>query len=192
MVKTFFRLIALLPKIVNRVRGIFFRWMVIAAGGSCGTGMRIESGFRLRQGFHRGLNFGRDVYFGRNTTVDCVHGATFQVGSNATFTQGCFISVSDRVDIGEDSLIGEYVSLRDANHGISDLEIPITLQPMEAKGIFISDNVWLGLGVAVLAGVKIGTGAIIGANAVVTKSVAAQSIAVGVPAAVVKQRFPTI
>lgn len=53
----------------------------------------------------------------------------------------------------------------------------------------IGNDVWLGANVVVLQGVKVGTGAIIGANAVVTKDIPEYAIAVGTPARVLKYRF---
>lgn len=184
-----FRALALRPKLMNRLRGAIFRLLVMAAGGQCGPGMRIEHGFRLRHGFHAGLSFGRDVYFGCNMTIDCLVDAQLSIGSNTTFTQGVFISVVDAVSVGDNTLIGEYCSLRDANHVIADLQIPIVDQPMEPRPIAIAANVWLGRGVAVLAGVSIGEGAVIGANAVVSRSVPANAIAVGIPAKTIKLRM---
>jgi len=62
-------------------------------------------------------------------------------------------------------------------------------QPLQTKGgILIEDNVWLGFGVIVLSGVRIGKGAVIGAGSVVTDDIPAGAIAVGVPARVVKMR----
>ncbi|MDJ0595884.1 MAG: DapH/DapD/GlmU-related protein, partial [Pleurocapsa sp. MO_226.B13] len=56
------------------------------------------------------------------------------------------------------------------------------------KGITIGDNCWIGAGVNVLDGVKIDRDSIIGAGAVVTKSVPEFSIAVGVPGKILKNR----
>jgi virginiamycin A acetyltransferase len=55
----------------------------------------------------------------------------------------------------------------------------------------ISDDVWIGAGATILRGVKIGIGAVVGANAVVTKDVPPYSVVVGVPAKIIKQRFPS-
>lgn len=59
-----------------------------------------------------------------------------------------------------------------------------------ADAVEIGHDVWLGHGVIVLAGVKIGTGAVVGAGAVVTKDIPPYSVAVGVPARVIRKRFP--
>lgn len=54
----------------------------------------------------------------------------------------------------------------------------------------IGNDVWLGANVVVMQGVKIGDGAVVGANAVVTKDIPPYAIAVGIPAKVVRYRFP--
>lgn len=55
------------------------------------------------------------------------------------------------------------------------------------KPIVIGDDVWIGMNVIILKGVKIGTGAIIAAGAVVTKEVPPYTLVAGVPAKVIKE-----
>ena len=62
-------------------------------------------------------------------------------------------------------------------------------QPLHTKGdIVVGDDAWLGFGVIVLDGVRIGKGAVVGAGSVVSDDIPDGSIAVGVPARVVKMR----
>ncbi|MCB8837902.1 DapH/DapD/GlmU-related protein [Aurantimonas sp. VKM B-3413] len=58
------------------------------------------------------------------------------------------------------------------------------------KPVTIGNDVWIGHGAVILPGITIGDGAVIGANAVVTKDVPPYTIAAGVPAARIRERFP--
>ncbi len=59
-----------------------------------------------------------------------------------------------------------------------------------SKGdIIIDDDVWIGFGVTILSGVKIGQGAIVAAGAVVTKDIPPYAIVGGIPARIIKYRF---
>lgn len=75
------------------------------------------------------------------------------------------------------------------SHGWDNWEQPIMYQDCYDASIIIEDDVWLGHGVTVTAGVRIGKGSIIGAGAVVNKDIPPYSIAVGVPAKVIKSRL---
>jgi len=92
------------------------------------------------------------------------------------------------ITIGKNCLIASHSSLYANNHIYSDPSIPIIEQGYICKGIVIEDDCWIGSGVRILDGVTIGHGSIVGAGAVVTKSIPPYSIAVGVPAKVVSQR----
>ncbi|WP_309029731.1 sugar O-acetyltransferase [Streptomyces alfalfae] len=88
------------------------------------------------------------------------------------------------ITIGRDCQIGPNVQLLTPTH-------PVEPEPrrdkLEAAGpITIGDNVWLGGGAIVLAGVTIGDNSVIGAGAVVTKDVPAHVVAVGNPARVIR------
>ena len=74
------------------------------------------------------------------------------------------------------------------DHVYDDPQRPIREQGITAQGIVIEDDVWLGAGATVVDGVTIGRGSVIGAGAVVTTDMPPYSIAVGIPAKVVKDR----
>ncbi len=115
---------------------------------------------------------------------------------------GCCIEVDDRtfigpytclsgpgnVKIGKDCLIAAHSGIIANNHIFSDPDEAIVNQGVTCQGIVIEDNCWLGYGVKVLDGVTIGEGSVIGAGAVVTKDIPPYSVAVGVPAKVVRSR----
>lgn len=109
------------------------------------------------------------------------------IGSHVRINQGCVLVAHSLVSIGDDCLIGEYVSIRDANHGIL-AGPPIRLQSHDSAPIRIGRDVWIGRGACILPGVEIGDGAVIGANSVVTRSIPAGTVAAGIPARVLRQR----
>lgn len=91
------------------------------------------------------------------------------------------IDAHEQIEIGRNCMIGPHCYITDANHGVAP-EAAIKDQPMETKPVIIEDEVWLGAGVIVLPGVRLRQGAVIGAGAVVTKDVPANTIYAGVPA----------
>lgn len=93
----------------------------------------------------------------------------------------------EKIEIGRNCMIGPNCYLTDANHGVA-AGLSVKKQPMEPKPVIIEDEVWMGAGVIVLRGVRIGHGAVIGAGAVVTKDIPANAIVAGVPAREIRRR----
>lgn len=114
--------------------------------------------------------------------------AVLLLGDRVSMNDYGVICVYQEMVIGENTLIGEHVSLRDGGHRFDCLDVPIKDQGLTSSPVFIEDNVWVGRGVAVLAGVTIGTGAVIGANSVVTSSIEPMTVATGAPARVIRRR----
>lgn len=84
-------------------------------------------------------------------------------------------------------LLAERIYISDNLHGYSNPDIPIMHQPiMQNKTVRIGEGSWIGSGVAVL-GAHIGKHCIIGSNAVVTHDIPDYSVAVGIPAKVIKR-----
>ena len=113
-----------------------------------------------------------------------------EIGDNVSIMDNGHISCMKKVTIGNGCLFGDNVFITDNFHGGQQKE-ELLMPPLErnlvCKGkINIGKNVWLGRNVCVMPGVTIGEGSIVGANAVVTKDIPEYSVAVGVPARVVK------
>lgn len=112
------------------------------------------------------------------------------IGNNVSITDYCHISCMDNVTIGNGVLFGRNVFISDNFHGGpngENLNLPPVERNIYSNGkVIIGDNVWLGKNVCVMPGTNIGTNSIIGANAVVTSDIPANSIAVGVPAKVIR------
>ena len=130
----------------------------------------------------RRLEFGRELYLYRDLHLETREGGKISIGDGVVLSRGVHLVAFDRIEIGAGSLIGEYASLRDANHRFGQGIAP-RYSGHDAAPIRVGRNVWIGRGVTILPGVTIGDGAVVGANAVVTRDVAAAAVVAGVPAA---------
>ncbi|GAA1112317.1 hypothetical protein GCM10009630_06750 [Kribbella jejuensis] len=112
---------------------------------------------------------------------------TGRIALGADSTINPFSAVRGEVTIGDGVRIGAHTSLLAFNHGTEPGE-PIFRQPHTSLGITIGDDVWIGSNVTILDGVTIGPHTIIGAGAVVTKDIPANSVAAGNPARILRSR----
>lgn len=127
------------------------------------------------------LRLGEHCRLGRNVHFDTAQDGRVTLGDRVRINDGGVIVAGVSITIGDDSLVGEYVSIRDANHGI-DLDELIRSQPLTTAAIRIGRGVWIGRGCGILKGVTIGDGAVIGANSVVTADIPPNTIFAGCPA----------
>lgn len=129
------------------------------------------------------------------------HGADFRIGANAVFASEGPISFGDRVRIarglhvetaltvGSDVLISSNVAFVGNDHPFDSSGIPITQFARASQShIMVGSDCLIGYGATIVGDVSIGTGAIVGARAVVTKDVPPNSVVVGVPARIIRQR----
>lgn len=108
-----------------------------------------------------------------------------ELGDDVVLSRGVHLVAFSHIKIGAGTMIGEYSSLRDANHRLS-INQSMRHSGYDIAPIVVGNNVWIGRGVTILPGVDIGDQAVIGANAVVTNAIPARSVAVGIPARVIK------
>ena len=128
----------------------------------------------------------RQIRIGRNARIypgvylETQGAGRIDIGDNVVLSSGVHIVAFEHVCLGDGAMLGEYTSVRDANHRMSTLAMRDS--GFDIAPVHIDSNVWIGRGVTVLKGVHIGSHSVIGANAVVTQSVPENSRAVGVPA----------
>jgi len=112
------------------------------------------------------------------------------IGNNSGIGENAWISAEDRVEIGDNVMIARELLIYTTNHESERGKLMIE-QPMRKAPVRISNDVWIGARVILLAGVTIGEGAIVGAGAVVTHDVEPYSIVGGVPARKIgERRYP--
>lgn len=111
------------------------------------------------------------------------YGKNITLGKDVFINSGCCFQDQGGIEIGDGSLIGQQVVIATLNHGLS----PKDRQSMLPAKVVIGKNVWVGAHATILPGVTVGDNSVIGAGAVVNKDVPANSIAVGVPAKIIKK-----
>ena len=149
----------------------------------------VLSGLRNRFYRHHLAQVGRN--FSTMSGVKIFEPSSVTIGDDVGINIGVIIDPMEggRIEIGNSIGIGPYCVLRSADHGFSDPNVTFRKQPHVGGTIVIEDDVWLGSHVVVTRNVRIGRGSVIGAHSVVTKDIPPYSIAMGVPARVVKNRL---
>ena len=128
----------------------------------CGNNCYIELPFRANWGGHN-VHFGNDVYANYNLTI-----------------------VDDgHVYVGNKVMFGPNVVIATANHPIEPSLRDKALQ--YNKDVYIGDNVWIGAGVIIVPGIRIGKNSVIGAGSVVTKDIPDNVVAVGNPCKILRK-----
>jgi acetyltransferase-like isoleucine patch superfamily enzyme len=132
------------------------------------------------------------VHLYQESFLETGEGGEIHIGRESSIHARCqLMAYKGTIRIGSGVAIAQGSALYPYDHGM-DPGRPIRLQPLVSKGdIDIGDEAWLGTGVIVLAGVRIGSGAVIAAGSVVTRDVPDNAIAAGVPARVITLRGST-
>ena len=187
------------------LRGMAYRAILTADGPPA-----IEAAVRLR--YAENIRLGRNVYLdhgvylhacpggiaiGDDTLV--MHGvilhvynfrdlphAGITIGARCIVGEGSVVRGQGGVTIGNDVLIAPLVQILAVDHVVQTSRVPIIEQGLRTRGIVIEDGAWLGAGAIITDGVRIGRNAVVGAGAVVTRDVPAGTVALGVPARVVR------
>ncbi len=176
--------------------------------GRSSTAIRVASrsldraftfGVRLRRAIHGLATVDRFAEVGRNFEFDpdgTYSYETIFAGNNVTLGhRPTLLATRATIRIGNDVMLGPEVTIRGGNHRHDIVGIPMRRvtdemkRPEDDLGVVIEDDVWIGARAIILHGVTIGRGSVIGAGAVVTRSIPPYSIAAGVPAKVVGVRF---
>ncbi len=129
------------------------------------------------------------VYVGRNTIIYCKNG-DIEIGENVSLSANCIVFSSNRLVMKKNSVVAAFAYLLSGGEYDLDDPTPLALQKGTCtKGpLEIGEDCWIGAGAKVLDGACLGDRVVLGAGAVATRPLPADSIAVGVPARVARTR----
>lgn len=155
--------------------------------------LKVGDGVELSALGREGITLGNNVGIGAYSRVVVsmsfdMPGEYIRIGNNVGIGEFAYLGGAGGLEIGDDCIVGQYLSCHPENHITHDLSIPIRHQGVTRKGIVVGSNCWIGSKVTILDGVTVGEGSIIAAGAVVTKSFPANSVIGGVPAKLLKVR----
>jgi acetyltransferase-like isoleucine patch superfamily enzyme len=164
------------PPFIEVYQGTWNRF-VVGAGSALGDGLRLS----FRGG---SLEVGPDTEVRRLGTYHI--GGAARVGAGVLLSHGVVMHCSDSIEIGDDTIVGEYTTITDSSHRRTPPGIAVH-HATDSKPVRIGRNIWIGAHAMIGRGIAIGDQAFVGAGAVVTKDVAAGWLVAGVPARPIRE-----
>lgn len=179
-----------------------------ASGSNFGLIDRVRTKWKLRN--RSNIRYGHDVILKKAVDVRVCETGILTIGNQCKFDDYCMILLTmpkpvvtigdwvrvnrntviaskNSISIGSYTIIAPYCYIIDHEHGFEKNDIMLNQQAV-LKDVHIGRDCWLGTGVKVLAGSRIGDGAIIGAGSVVSSEIPPNQIWAGVPARYIRDR----
>lgn len=158
---------------------------------SFGKNVTIEQNARIDGYAREKIVFGNNARIGAFSLVTCTshlskYGKGLKIGSNSAIGDFAHFGAAGGIEIGNDVIMGSYISFHSENHNFSDNTKLIREQGVGSKGIKLGNNIWVGAKVTFLDGSVIGNNCVIAAGAVVNGVFPDNVVIGGVPAKVLK------
>ncbi len=158
---------------------------------SFGKNVTIDSNCQIDGFSHQKIQLGDCIKIGSYSTLSSTShlskfGKGLKIGNNSAIGQFTEFGAAGGIEIGNDVIMGSYISFHSENHNFSDNTKLIREQGVISKGIKIGNNVWVGAKVTFLDGCIVGNNSVVAAGAVVNGTYPDNSIIGGVPAKVIK------
>ncbi|PKK89578.1 MAG: hypothetical protein CVV64_13495 [Candidatus Wallbacteria bacterium HGW-Wallbacteria-1] len=133
------------------------------------------------------ITLDQNAFVMEGSILDAQDGS-ISLGKSTGIAPYCLLYGAGGLELGDKVAVAAQCVFVASSHSHDRTDIPIMDQPIQAKGITIGSDVWFGTGCRVLDGTSIGDGSIIGAGSVVTRPIPPLSVAVGIPARVIRIR----
>jgi acetyltransferase-like isoleucine patch superfamily enzyme len=139
-----------------------------------------------RKGYGR-MEIGRWTHIGRGNALRC-HEGSLRIGDKCVFGKDNTVNTYLDIEFGATTIVADWVYVCDFDHVFSDIHVPIKDQGIVKSPVRVGPDVWVGTKVTILRGTSIGRGCVLAAHCLVNADIADWSVAVGVPARVVRNR----
>lgn len=138
------------------------------------------------------VSFGNVVKIGAFSTVSTTshlskYGIGLEIGDNSAVGEYSYFGCSGGVKIGNDVIMGQYISFHSENHNFSNKDMLIREQGVTSQGIELGNNIWVGSKATFLDGCKIGDNSVVAAGSVVKDVFPPNVVVGGVPAKIIKE-----
>lgn len=159
---------------------------------SFGKNCTLENNVIIDGYSRRNVSFGNNVKIGSYSKVLVTShlqkmGEGLVIGNNCSIGDFSFLGCAGGIVIGNDVIMGQYVSFHSENHNFSNKTVLIREQGVNHKGIELGNNIWVGAKVTFLDGAFVGDNSVVAAGAVVSGRFPSNVVIGGVPAKILKQ-----
>ncbi|MCF6129779.1 hypothetical protein L1S35_08840 [Flavobacterium sp. AS60] len=192
---------------------IFYNRGLMLVRGYLKTGKKVFIGNNTNIQNSRNIVFGKNVTIDKHCVIDgfssekiilgdCVkigsfstltstshmskYGKGLKMGNNSAIGDYTHFGAAGGIEIGDDVIMGSYISFHSENHNFSETSKLIRQQGVTSKGIKLGNNIWVGAKVTFLDGSVVGNNSVVAAGAVVNDVFPDNVVIGGVPAKVLK------
>ncbi|WP_130734803.1 acyltransferase [Flavobacterium sp. J27] len=191
----------LIGRLIMMIRGILLVRKKIFLGKNCsiknkrnivfGKNVTIEKYTTIDGYASEKLEFGDGSRIGAYSLVTCTshlsnYGKGIKIGSNSAIGQFSEFGAAGGIEIGNDVIMGSYISFHSENHNFSDTTKLIREQGVTHLGIKLGNNIWVGSKATFLDGTIIGNNSVVASGAVVRGIFPDNVVIGGVPAKIIK------
>jgi acetyltransferase-like isoleucine patch superfamily enzyme len=154
-----------------------------------GNNVELRRNVEIRVHGHARVVIGDNVRIDRGVRILAANKAVISIGTGTRIGLYTVLNGGDSITLEEKVLVSGFVYLQTSMHGYANKNMSVQDQGYDHAPVVLKEDVWLGTHVVVLPGCVLGKGAVVGSNAVVTKSVEEYNVVAGIPAKPLKERI---